>query len=146
MVIPTPEGLLAALEHARATFGGPEWKRGLERMREIKERTGMDRILDEYEALFLHGSPQARGPTGDDRYFIQTHRDPPQIFRLLWPCARGARGPHRDPARPGAARWTGRPSRSCPAPTSWALPGRCSAPTTRASSSPTWTPVDWLER
>jgi hypothetical protein len=49
---PTPEGFLAALEHARAAFGGPEWRSGLERMREIKERTRMDRILDEYLALF----------------------------------------------------------------------------------------------
>ncbi len=49
---PTPEGLLAALEHARATFGGPEWRRGLERMREIKARTCMDRILDEYLDFF----------------------------------------------------------------------------------------------
>lgn len=49
---PTPAGLLAALDHARATFGGPEWKRGLERMREIKERTRMDRILDDYLGFF----------------------------------------------------------------------------------------------
>ena len=49
---PTPEGLVAALDRARATFGGPEWKRGLERMREVKEITCMDRILDEYLKLF----------------------------------------------------------------------------------------------
>jgi hypothetical protein len=49
---PTPEGLLAVIDHARATFGGAEWKRGLERMREIKERTSMDRILDDYLDFF----------------------------------------------------------------------------------------------
>jgi hypothetical protein len=49
---PTREGLLAALDHARTAFGGSEWRRGLERMREIKERTRMERILDEYLDFF----------------------------------------------------------------------------------------------
>jgi hypothetical protein len=49
---PSREGLMAALARARAAFGGPEWERGLARMREVKEKTRMDRVLDEYLELF----------------------------------------------------------------------------------------------
>jgi hypothetical protein len=48
----TPESLLAAIDHARATLGGPEWQRGLERMRAVKERTSIDRIVDDYLEYF----------------------------------------------------------------------------------------------
>lgn len=45
---PNRESLAAAIDHARASFGGPLWKAGLDRMREVRERTSMDRVLDEY--------------------------------------------------------------------------------------------------
>ena len=45
-------GLLAAVERVRETFGGPVWREGLERMREVEERTRMDRIIDDYLAYF----------------------------------------------------------------------------------------------
>ena len=49
---PTTESLIATIEKARSTFGGPEWQRGLETMREVRERTSMDRIVDDYLKLF----------------------------------------------------------------------------------------------
>ena len=49
---PEPESILAAIDKARARFGSPEWQRGLERMRAVRELTRLDRVLDEYEALF----------------------------------------------------------------------------------------------
>ena len=49
---PTTESLLAALEKVRTTFGGPEWRRGLETMKEVRERTSMDRIADDYLRFF----------------------------------------------------------------------------------------------
>lgn len=49
---PTRESILAAIERARASFGSPEWERGLERMRAVRELTRMDRVIDEYEAFF----------------------------------------------------------------------------------------------
>lgn len=49
---PTPVGLLAAVERARAALGGPEWRQGLDRMREVKEKTRFDRVLDEYLRYF----------------------------------------------------------------------------------------------
>jgi hypothetical protein len=49
---PTRESILAAIERAQGSFGSPEWERGLERMRAVRERTRMDRVIDEYEALF----------------------------------------------------------------------------------------------
>jgi hypothetical protein len=49
---PTRDSILAAIERAQASFGSPEWERGLERMRAVRELTRMDRVIDEYEALF----------------------------------------------------------------------------------------------
>lgn len=49
---PTGESLLAAIERARSTFGGPEWRRGLEKMREVRERTRIDRVVDDYLDYF----------------------------------------------------------------------------------------------
>jgi hypothetical protein len=49
---PERESILAAIEKARTSFGSPEWERGLERMRAVAELTRMDRVIDEYEALF----------------------------------------------------------------------------------------------
>lgn len=49
---PTRESILAAIEKAQGSFGSPEWERGLERMRVVCELTRMDRVIDEYEALF----------------------------------------------------------------------------------------------
>ena len=50
---PEVGSIVAAIEHARAAFGTAEWRRGLERMRQVRERTSMPRVLDDYEAL-LH--------------------------------------------------------------------------------------------
>src|SRR3954468_14765444 len=49
---PERESILAAIERAKASFGTPEWERGLERMRAVRELTCMDRVIDGYEALF----------------------------------------------------------------------------------------------
>lgn len=49
---PEQESLLAALEKVRTTFGGPEWKRGLEKMKEVRERTSMDRVIGDYLNFF----------------------------------------------------------------------------------------------
>ena len=49
---PERGSILAAIERARSSFGSPEWRRGLERMRRVRELTSMDRVLDEYETLF----------------------------------------------------------------------------------------------
>src|SRR6185295_9266247 len=46
------EAIAPGIERARALFGGPEWREGLERMREIRERTRIDRIIDDYLAFF----------------------------------------------------------------------------------------------
>jgi hypothetical protein len=48
----TETGLQTALERARASFGGPEWRLGLERLREVKEQTRLDRVLDDYLRFF----------------------------------------------------------------------------------------------
>lgn len=40
------------IERARATFGGREWRDGLERMREVREITSIGRVLDEYVRYF----------------------------------------------------------------------------------------------
>jgi hypothetical protein len=50
---PERGSILEAIERARAAFGTPEWQRGLERIRQVRETTSMDRVLDGYEAL-LH--------------------------------------------------------------------------------------------
>ncbi len=44
--------ILAAIDKARTTIGGPEWRRGLERMREVREITSLPRVLDAYLELF----------------------------------------------------------------------------------------------
>jgi hypothetical protein len=54
---PERESILAAIERARAAFGSPEWHRGLERMRQVRELTGMPRVLDDYEALLRRLAP-----------------------------------------------------------------------------------------
>jgi hypothetical protein len=54
---PERGSILAAIERARAAFGSPEWQRGLERMRRVRELTCMDRVLDGYEALFRDLAP-----------------------------------------------------------------------------------------
>jgi len=48
---PERESILAAIERARASFGTPLWQRGLERMRQVRELTRMESVLDEYEKL-----------------------------------------------------------------------------------------------
>ena len=40
------------LDKVRTTFRGPEWKRGLEMMREVRARTSMDRVIDDYLSFF----------------------------------------------------------------------------------------------
>lgn len=49
---PTLEGILAGIDRARSAFGGPDWKRGLERMREVRERTSIERVADDYLDYF----------------------------------------------------------------------------------------------
>ena len=46
------EAIVPGIERARALFGGPEWRQGLERMREVREKTRIERILDDYLAFF----------------------------------------------------------------------------------------------
>jgi hypothetical protein len=58
---PTRESILAAIERAQASFGSLEWERGLERMRAVRELTRMDRVIDDYEALF-HQLASTRPP------------------------------------------------------------------------------------
>jgi len=48
---PERGSIMEAIERARAAFGGAEWRRGLERMRQVRERTSLSRVLDDYEAL-----------------------------------------------------------------------------------------------
>ncbi len=48
---PERESILAAIERARASFGTAVWQRGLERMRQVRELTRMESVLDEYEEL-----------------------------------------------------------------------------------------------
>jgi hypothetical protein len=49
---PDRESIAAALARARAAQGGEEWRRALAILEEIRERTRMDRILDESLAYF----------------------------------------------------------------------------------------------
>ncbi|HEY0781638.1 MAG TPA: hypothetical protein VGE98_04220, partial [Thermoanaerobaculia bacterium] len=48
----TEAGLLAGIETARQAFGGADWRRGLERMREVRERTKIERIARDYLDYF----------------------------------------------------------------------------------------------
>lgn len=48
----TAEGLLQGIEEMRRQFGSAAWKRGLDRMREIRERTSIERIADDYLDYF----------------------------------------------------------------------------------------------
>jgi hypothetical protein len=54
---PERSSILAAIERARSSFGSSEWRRGLERMCEVRELTCMDRVLGEYEALLRRLAP-----------------------------------------------------------------------------------------
>jgi len=54
---PQRDSILAAIERARAAFGGAEWQRGLDRMRQVRELTCMERVLDGYEALLRRLAP-----------------------------------------------------------------------------------------
>ncbi|HEX6904842.1 MAG TPA: hypothetical protein VF789_34360 [Thermoanaerobaculia bacterium] len=54
---PDHDSILAAIEKARSSFGSPEWQRGLERMKAVREATRMDRVLDQYEDLFRELAP-----------------------------------------------------------------------------------------
>ncbi len=49
---PETGSLIAAIDKARTTLGGPEWNRGLDRMKEVRERTSMPRIADDYLRFF----------------------------------------------------------------------------------------------
>jgi hypothetical protein len=57
---PDRESILATLERARAAFGSAEWERGLARMREVRELTRMESVLEGYEALFHDLAPARR--------------------------------------------------------------------------------------
>jgi hypothetical protein len=61
---PERESILAAIERARAAFGSPVWQRGLDRMRQVRELTGMESVLDEYEALLRLLAARCRAPSG----------------------------------------------------------------------------------
>jgi hypothetical protein len=54
------ESILAAIERARSSFGSAEWHLALDRMRKVRERTRIDRILNEYEILFRQIAPARR--------------------------------------------------------------------------------------
>jgi len=46
------DAVLEGVEKVRATFGGPEWRDGLERMRAVREATSIERVIDEYLRFF----------------------------------------------------------------------------------------------
>lgn len=54
---PERGSILDAIERARSAFGTPVWRRGLERMRQVRELTCIDRVLDDYEALLRRLAP-----------------------------------------------------------------------------------------
>jgi hypothetical protein len=64
---PERESILAAIERARASFGTPLWQRGLERMRQVRELTRMESVLDEYEALLHLLAARCRIPSSAPR-------------------------------------------------------------------------------
>lgn len=47
------ESIRGAIERARSSFGSPEWRLSLERLERVRELTRMERILDQYESLFV---------------------------------------------------------------------------------------------
>ena len=49
---PREDAITPGLDRARDGFGGGEWREGLERMREVREKTRLDRILDDYVRFF----------------------------------------------------------------------------------------------
>jgi len=49
---PSADGVAAAIDRARSTVGGPEWRRGLDRLREVREKTSLSRVIDGYLAYF----------------------------------------------------------------------------------------------
>lgn len=46
------ESILEGIDRAREAVGGPEWRDALERLRQIKEATSLDRIAREYVEFF----------------------------------------------------------------------------------------------
>ena len=48
---PDPDSIHAAIARARTAVGSPEWQRALDRLREVRELTSMNRVLDQYEDL-----------------------------------------------------------------------------------------------
>lgn len=54
---PDRDSILATIERARTSFGSPEWRKGLDRMKAVYEATSMDRVLDRYEDLFRELAP-----------------------------------------------------------------------------------------
>lgn len=55
----TREEILAAIERARAAFGQEPWVEALRRLRQVRELTHLDRVLDRYEDLFRDLTPAA---------------------------------------------------------------------------------------
>lgn len=49
---PAPAEVAGAVQRARQEYGGPRWRRGLEQMREVKERTRPRRVAQDYLAYF----------------------------------------------------------------------------------------------
>ena len=148
---PERESILAAIERARATFGTAVWQRGLERMRQVRELTRMESVLDEYEALLRllarsPGRPPGRHDAPPSATSSRATATRSRSTGWSTPCAAAARG------RGSWCSTTTPPATSTPAPLAelpgvWLLPvcGGRSAPTTPARSSPTSTSIGWLE-
>jgi len=49
---PGREDVLEAVARAREELGGPAWREALERLREVKERTSLERVARQYVELF----------------------------------------------------------------------------------------------
>ncbi len=52
VVSSAPADVLAGIERVRATFGGPEWRAGLETMRAVREQTSIDQVIEDYLSYF----------------------------------------------------------------------------------------------
>lgn len=48
----SPESIRRAVEHARESFGGPEWQAGLDRMAEVKKTHELEVIVSDYLEFF----------------------------------------------------------------------------------------------